>query len=44
MLDRFQEAGDSFTYDRLTVTVLSVEDRRVTEARILITPEEEEEK
>ncbi|MCI9402565.1 MAG: HlyC/CorC family transporter [Oscillospiraceae bacterium] len=44
MLDRFPEAGDSFTYDRLTVTVLSVEDRRVTEARILITPEEEEEK
>lgn len=44
MLDRFPQEGDSFTYDRLTVTVLSVEERRVTEARILVQPEEEEEK
>ena len=43
MLDRFPQEGDSFTYDDLKVTVVSVEERRVTEARIQREPEKEEE-
>ncbi len=40
-LDRFPREGDSFQYERLTVTVLSVDDRRVDQALIVLNPEEE---
>ncbi len=41
VLDRFPEAGDTFTYDRLHITVLSVEEHRVDQVRIVVDPEEE---
>ncbi|MCI8933378.1 MAG: HlyC/CorC family transporter [Clostridiaceae bacterium] len=42
MLDRFPEAGDSFTYDRLTVAVLAMDERRVDQVRITVEPESED--
>jgi len=41
VLDRFPQAGDTFTYDRLHITVLSVEEHRVDQVRIVVEPEEE---
>ncbi|MBE6954435.1 MAG: HlyC/CorC family transporter [Ruminococcaceae bacterium] len=45
MLDKLPDEGDSFTYDRLTVTVTEVDDKRVESLRVEIEPlpEEEEE-
>ncbi len=40
-LDKFPESGDSFVYDRLTVTVMSVDGRLVRQAKIYIEPEKE---
>ena len=43
VLDRFPQAGDTFTYERLHITVLSVEEHRVDQVRILVDPDPEEE-
>ena len=45
MLDKLPDEGDSFTYDRLTVTVTEVDDKRVESLRVEVEPlpEEEEE-
>ena len=42
MLDRFPEVGDSFTYDRLTITVLAMDERRVDQVRIVVNEEPED--
>ena len=45
MLDKLPDEGDTFTYDRLTVTVTEVDDKRVESLRVEVEPlpEEEEE-
>lgn len=42
MLDRFPEAGDRFVYDRLTVTVLAMDERRVDQVQIVVNGEDED--
>lgn len=42
MLDRFPQKGDSFHYDRLTVTVTAAEARRVEKLEVEVQPEPEE--
>ena len=44
MLDRFPQPGDTFTHDGLQVTVLSVDEHRVEQAKILVEQPEGEEK
>ena len=39
MLDRFPQAGDTFTYKRLLITVLSVDEHRVDQVRIVVDPD-----
>ena len=41
MLDRFPKAGDSFTYEKLTVTVLSMDERRVDQALVVLNEEDD---
>ena len=41
-LDRFPKAGDSFTFDRITITVLEAEPHRVNTVRADVTPAKEE--
>lgn len=43
VLDKFPVAGDSFTYDRLKVTVLEASPHRVDTLKIDVTPEKKEE-
>ena len=43
VLDKFPEPGDSFTYDRITVTVLEAEPHRVITLKADIAPAEDEE-
>ena len=43
LLDKFPEAGDTFTYERISGTVKSVDGPLVDEVEITVTPEEEEE-
>ena len=43
MLDRFPVPGDTFTYDRLTVTVLEASAHRVETLRVDVAPKPEEE-
>ena len=42
MLDKFPEAGDSFTYENLVVTVLEAEAVRVIKVKVEVLPEEDE--
>ncbi len=42
VLDRFPQAGDTFTYERLHITVLSVDEHRVDQVRIVVDPDPEE--
>lgn len=42
MLDRFPQPGDTFTHDGLQVTVMSVDEHRVEQARIVVEPPEDE--
>ena len=42
MLDKFPEPGDSFTYDRITMTVLEAEPHRVDTLKADVAPEEKE--
>lgn len=42
-LGGFPNAGDSFEYENLTVTVTEVDDLRVTQLKVVVTPVEEEE-
>lgn len=43
MLDRFPEAGDTLDFDRLHITVLSVDERRVEQVKVVVDPEKKEE-
>ena len=43
VLDKFPEKGDSFTYDRLTITVLEAEPHRVETLKAVLAQEEKEE-
>ena len=43
MLDKFPAPGDSFTYDRITMTVLEAEPHRVDTLKADVAPEEKEE-
>ena len=43
MLDRFPVPGDTFTYDRLTVTVLEADPHRVETLKVEVAPAETEE-
>ena len=43
MLDRFPSPGDEFDYDRLHVTVLEAQPKRVNKLRVTVTPKPEEE-
>ena len=43
MLDKFPQKGDSFTYDRLTMTVLEAEPHRVETLKAVLAPEDKEE-
>ncbi len=42
MLDKFPEAGDSFTYENLVITVLEAEAVRVIKVKVEVLPEEDE--
>lgn len=42
MLDKFPDAGDSFTYENLVVTVLEAEAVRVIKVKVEVLPEEDE--
>lgn len=42
-LGGFPNAGDSFEYENLTVTVTEVDDLRVTQLKVVVTPVEDEE-
>ena len=42
-LGGFPAAGDSFEYENLTVTVTEVDELRVTQLKVVVTPIEEEE-
>ena len=42
-LGGYPNAGDSFTYKNLTVTIKSMDDRRVTRVRVLVAPVPEDE-
>ena len=44
MFSRYPAPGESFTYDRLTVTVLEADHRRVEKVRVVAAPEPEKEK
>ena len=43
MFGRYPAPGESFTYDRLTVTVLEADHRRVEKVRVVAAPEPEKE-